>query len=220
MKNDIIENEINSLKEEAKLLLEKCNLLEKQLECDKNKEFVKLGDLKPGDKFIIANHEFVFLSRDLWDNIRVISNDLWKEKVQFSGTSTDYKTSNLKSVMENEILPEIIATIGADNIVEHKVDLTSVDMQNDCGTLRCKIRPITFDEARKYNNFLVNEKLNSWWWTCTPWSNKKRGWEYSVAVVSSRGSLYCDVCDDCYGVRPFCILKSDIFVEVRRNNYE
>ena len=118
----------------------------------------------------------------------------------------------MKKLIESDIQPIIENAVGEDNIVEHDVDLTSVDMQNEFGTCRCKVRPITFDEARKYNDLLVNKELNDWWWTCTPWSTEERGWKYSIAVVSSSGYFCISHCNDNCGVRPFCILKSNIFV--------
>lgn len=102
--------------------------------------------------------------------------------------------------------------VGVDNIVEHTVDLLSVDMQHEFNNYICKVRPITFDEARKYNDLLENEDVKRWWWTCTPWSTAKRGWEYSLTVVSASGDFdhYGCCSDNC--VRPVCILKSNIFV--------
>lgn len=90
--------------------------------------------------------------------------------------------------------------------------MTSVDMQEEFSRFKCKVRPITFDEARKYNDLLVNNELNDWWWTCTPWSTAERGWEYSIAVVASSGDFKFRNCNCNYGVRPFCILKYNIFV--------
>ena len=85
-------------------------------------------------------------------------------------------------------------------------------MQDELGRDRCKVRPITFDEARQYNDLLVNKNLNDWWWTCTPWSTEDRGWKYSIVVVAPAGGISRGICDDGNGVRPFCILKSNIFV--------
>ena len=108
--------------------------------------------------------------------------------------------------------PIIEKYVGAENIVEHEVDLTSVDMQSEFKPCKCKVRPITFDEARKYNNLLVNDDLDDLWWTCTPWSTEKRGLKYSIAVVSPSGFFSDWFCSGGRGVRPFCILKSNIFV--------
>jgi hypothetical protein len=120
----------------------------------------------------------------------------------------------LKKKIEDNCLPVFEKDFGKDNLVEHEVDLTSVDMQNEFGKCRCKVRPLTFDEARKYNDLLVKKDLKDWWWTCTPWSTKERGWTYSIAVVSPSGYIRNDCCNFNFGVRPVCILKSNIFVSV------
>ena len=171
---------------------------------------VELGTLNAGAVFKIAEHDFIVLEQQEGQTA-VISKAFMAEDIVF-GESKDYKTSNIKEVIERDIQPIIENAVGAENLVEHEVDLTSVDMQNEYGTYGCKVRPITFDEARKYNDLLVNKELSDWWWTCTPWSTEERGWKYSMAVVAPSGN----VDDYCYyvssGVRPFCILKSNIFV--------
>ncbi len=96
--------------------------------------------------------------------------------------------------------------------MEHEVSLRSVDMQKEFEDVSAKVRPITFDEARLYNDLLVNEDLDDWWWTLTPWSTEKRGYKYGIAVVCPSGDVVNSCCDYYLGVRPFCILKSDIFV--------
>ena len=115
-------------------------------------------------------------------------------------------------MIEDKIQPIIESEVGENNLVEHTVELTSVDMQHEFDDCKCKVRPITFDEARKYNNLLPNKELDDWWWTCTPWSTAEREWKYNVAVVSSAGSVDLNDCRLINGVRPVCILKSNIFV--------
>jgi hypothetical protein len=172
---------------------------------------VELSTLNAGDLFKIGEHDFVVLEQSE-GKTSVISKRFMAEDVVFDENSKDYNTSNLKKVIESDIQPIIEKYVGAENIVEQEVDLTSVDMQTDFNACKCKVRPVTFDEARKYNDLLVNEKLNDWWWTCTPWSTEKRGTKYSIAVVSSSGRFNYGVYVSYRGVRPFCILKSNIFV--------
>ena len=175
-----------------------------------SKGTVELATLKAGEVFKIAEHDFIVLEQK--DGVAaVISKDLMAECEEF-GKSKDYNTSNIKKLIERDIQPIIEAVVGTDNLVEHEVDLTSVDMQNEYGSCKCKVRPITFDEARKYNDLLVNKELPDWWWTCTPWSTEERGWKYSIAVVSPSGGISRNRYDFDDGVRPFCILKSNIFV--------
>lgn len=172
---------------------------------------VELSTLNPGEVFKIGEHDFIVLEQSEGQT-SVISKGFMAEDVVFDNNSKDYNTSNLKKVIEFDIQPIIEKYVGAENIVEHEVDLTSVDMQTEFEACKCKVRPITFDEARKYNNLLVNEDLNDWWWTCTPWSTEKRGYKYSIAVVCSSGNFGRRYFGNDGGVRPFCILKSNIFV--------
>ena len=171
---------------------------------------VELRTLEAGAVFKIGEHDFIVLEQQEGQTA-VISKWLMAEDIVF-GESRDYNTSNLKALIERDIQPVIENAVGVENLVEYEVDLTSVDMQNEFGSCRCKVRPITFDEARKYSNLLVNKDLGDWWWTCTPWSTEERGLKYSVSVVSSSGRVYCNRYDYGIGVRPFCILKSNIFV--------
>ncbi len=185
----------------------------RQMEEEKRSK-VELSMLKPGETFLIGEHKFIVLEQE--DGIaRVISKGFMAEEVMF-GERADYKISNLKKVIEKDIQPIIENEVGTDNIITHIVDLTSVDMQNEFGEVECKVRPITFDEARKYNDLLVNKDLPTWWFTCTPWPTCKlweqRKWWFDIATVMPKGCLDKSMYYDKLGVRPFCILKSNIFV--------
>lgn len=186
-------------------------LVERLEEAERN-EKVMLSELNPGDVFKIGEHDFIVLKHDC-DTTTVISKGFMAENIVFDEDTRDYNKSNLKKVIENEIQPIIESEVGSKNLVEHEVELTSVDMQREFCNFSCKVRPITFDEAREYNNFLADKNLDDWWWTCTPWSTADRGIKYSIAVVSPSGCFGNRGCyDGSGGVRPFCILKSNIFV--------
>lgn len=191
--------------------LEAARELVRMLEEKENASKVQLSTLNPGDVFKIGEHDFIVLEQKQ-EQTMVISKGFMAEDKKFDDYSRDYNESSLKNLIESSIQPIIENAVGADNIIEHEVDLTSIDMQNEFGSCRCKVRPITFDEARKYNDLLVNKDLDDWWWTCTPWSTKERGYTYSIAVVSPSGGICYFNCYCNYGVRPFCILKSNIFV--------
>ena len=171
----------------------------------------ELSTLKPGEVFKIGEHDFIVLEQKD-GTTAVISKDLMAKNKKFDDDTRYYNASSLKKLIESEIQPIIENSVGADNLVEHEVDLTSMDMQNEFGTCTCKVRPITFDEARKYNNLLVAKDIGDWWWTCTPWCAAGRGWEYGISVVCPSGSFNYLVYYYYCGVRPFCILKSNIFV--------
>ena len=171
---------------------------------------VELSTLAAGQKFKTGIGNFIVLGHDEIGT-KVIQEEFFAEDVKFDSNSPDYTKSELKKLFDTKILDVYEKEFGSDNLIEQTVSLKSVDMQ-DYGTFNCKVRPVTFEEAREFNAFLVKPDLPDWWWTCTPWSTKERGWEYSVAVVSPRGRIHWDGYCRHFGVRPFCILKSNIFV--------
>jgi hypothetical protein len=191
--------------------LEVARELVRQLEEAERKNKVELSTLAPGDVFEIGKNDFIVLEQMSFET-KVISKDFMAEDIVYDEDSRDYNESNLKKVIEDEIQPIIESEVGENNLVEHTVELTSVDMQHEFDDCKCKVRPITFDETRKYNNLLPNKDLDDWWWTCTPWSTAERGYKYSIAVVSSAGNVSHYDCFGHNGVRPVFILKSNIFV--------
>ena len=193
--------------------LEAARALVKMLEeQEAGEKQVELATLNPGETFKIGEHEFVVLKQQQGETM-VISKGFMATGQQFDEDTKDYNKSSLKKLIENDIQPMIEKEVGVENLVEHEVSLISVDMQQEFEPCKCKVRPVTFDEARAFNDLLVNEELPGYYWTCTPWSTEKRGWKYSVAVVSPSGNFVNDtVCSSNDGVRPFCILKSNIFV--------
>lgn len=191
--------------------LEVARELVRQLEEAERKNKVELSTLAPGDVFEIGKNDFIVLEQ-IGAETKIISKNFMAEDIVYDEDSRDYNKSNLKKIIEDKIQPIIESEVGENNLVEHTVELTSVDMQHEFGDCKCKVRPITFDEARKYNNLLSNKELDDLWWTCTPWSAAERGWTYSMTVVSSAGDFHYDCCNFSRGVRPVCILKSNIFV--------
>lgn len=189
--------------QKAKELVE---LLEKQEETGK----VELSTLKRGEVFQTTGKRKYKVLEQYGDTTKIISLDLVKENVEF-GDNTDYNKSNVKKLCDTEILKDFEEEFGAESIEEHTVDIITVDGQK-VGSVKCKIRPITFDEAREYTDITPNNDLNDWYWTLSPWSTEERGWSKSFTVVSPSGIIG----NNCYysenGVRPVCILKSNIFV--------
>ncbi len=178
-------------------------------EGQKNK--VMLKDIPAGGKFETGIGRFLVLKQKA-DCTVVITEGLYRKNEEFDDDCTDYKKSSLRELCDGEILNEFVAEFGEDNICENEAGLVTVDGQEVFGKLLTKVRPLTFDEAREYNDLLVNKDLPDWYWTCTSWSTAERDWPYSVAVVSPAGNFYNYNYYRCYGVRPLCILKSNIFV--------
>lgn len=178
-------------------------------EGQKNK--VMLKDIPAGGKFETGIGRFLVLKQKA-DCTVVITEGLYRKNEEFDDDCTDYKKSSLRELCDGEILNEFVAEFGEDNICENEAGLVTVDGQEVFGKLLTKVRPLTFDEAREYNDLLVNKDIPDWYWTCTSWSTAERDWPYSVAVVFPSGDFFNYNCIGSGGVRPLCILKSNIFV--------
>lgn len=192
-------------------VLELAKKLVAAIEKEDQKNKVMLKDIPVGGKFVTGIGRFIVLEQKE-DSTVVITEDLYREDVKFDDDCTDYKKSSLRELCEGEILNEFSDEFGEENICTNEAGLVTLDGQEVFGKLLTKVRPLTFDEARECNDLLVNKDIPDWYWTCTPWSTKERGCGYSVAVVSPSGDINRNCYDNSDGVRPFCILKSNIFV--------
>lgn len=193
-------------KEILKKAKELVELLKQQEETGK----VELSTLKRGDVFQTTGKRKYKVLEQYGDTTKIISLDLVKENVEFGDTS-DYKTSKVKKLCDTEILKDFEKEFEAENIETHTADIITADGQK-LGTVDCKIRPITFDEAREYTDIIPNNDLNDWYWTLSPWSTEERGWEKNISIVSPSGIISNYGFSNGNGVRPVCILKSNIFV--------
>lgn len=191
-------------------ILKKAKELVELLEKQEKTCRVRLSELNPGDIFQTTGKRKYKVLEQCGDTTKIISLDLVKENVKF-GDNTDYNKSNVKKMCDTEILKDFEEEFGAENIEEHTVDIITVDGQK-IGVVKCKVRPLTFDEARKYTELTPNDELDDSYWTCSAWSTVERGWKYALAVVSPSGDFNCNGYGGSIGVRPVCILKSNLFV--------
>lgn len=188
----------------AKELVE---LLEKQEKSCK----VRLSELNSGDIFQTTGKRKYKVLEQYTEHTKIISLGFVKENVKFDDDTTDYNKSSLKKLCDTEILKDFEKEFGEENIETDIVDLITVDGQK-IGETECKVRPLTFDEARKYTDITPNPCLNDWYWTLSPWSTEERGWRKNLAVVSPSGDIISNGYGGSNGVRPVCILKSNLFV--------
>ena len=157
----------------------------------------------------IGEYEFIVLGND-GETVGLLLKDTLGEDTVF-GDTCDFKTSKVKKILDKFAL-EIEGIVGEERLWEHTVDLTSLDGLKDYGSVKAKMSLLTAKMAAEYVETLDEFKYDGWWWLATPWSTPKHGYNEYVMCVSPRGimnyniSFYDDV-----GVRPFCILKSNIF---------
>ncbi len=156
----------------------------------------------------IGKYEFLVLEKS-GDTVSLLLKSLYKENVKF-GANNDFRGSNAQKVCR-EFAAEIAAIVGEENIVEHTVDLTSDDGLRDYGKISEKCSLLTTDLYRRYVDILDLDRLYKYWWLVTPWSTPRHESSTLVKCVSPRGCFDYGYVDGNLGVRPFLILKSNIF---------
>lgn len=169
----------------------------------------RLSAIAEGGIFKIGKHDFAVLEH-LDGHTVVIKKDKYGADVKF-GKNNNYDGSNVDEIC-NRFADEIAAIIGAENMLEFELDLTANDGMKCYGSVKRRMALRTADMQRKYA--YIFDKLPKFWeWLATAYSTPKHEDSTSVECVSPHGYVGYD-CSFyyCSGVRPFCILKSDIFV--------
>lgn len=169
-----------------------------------------LAEIAEGETFKIGGYEFIVLEQT-GDTTAVILKELYGEETQF-GENNKFSGSTVDGICE-KFADELAKLIGSDALIEHEVDLTADDGLKDYGTVNRRVSLLTAQQYRKHVYKLDKHKLDAWWWLATPFSTKAHGIEYAVKCVAPSGYVSGDNYDiGSNGVRPFCILKSTIFV--------
>ena len=187
----------------------KIPLSEEQIRIIKGGE-KKLGELVPGKEFKVGDYEFVVLTHSE-DNTAAIFKDLLHASQKF-GENNNYDGSNVDALC-NKFAEEIKGIIGADNLIEHIVDLTSDDGLKDYGVVRRYASLLTAEDYRMHVKILDKHKPDAWWWLATAHSTPTHENALWVKCVSPRGVIGNNLFNiGNLGVRPFCIFNSNIFV--------
>ena len=160
----------------------------------------------------IGEYEFIVIKTDeKLGTTSLLLKDKLGEDMKF-GSNNDYRTSEVKKVLD-KFADEISGIVGEENLVEHIVDLTADDGLKCYGCIKSKMSLFTANMVRENVEILDEFKLDEWWWTCTPFSTPKHENASWVKCVSPIGLLDYYLSNYCSnGVRPFCIVKSSIFV--------
>ena len=169
-----------------------------------------LSDLEPGETFKVGEHEFVVLEHCTGETAAIYKG-LLHERMAFGENNNFAESAALDAC--TEFADQIKGLVGEENLVEHTVDLTSDDGLDDYGTVDCCVSLLTANQYRRWVRILDQHKPERWWWLATPHSTNAHENDRWVKCVAPSGSIYGDNYDNGdNGVRPFCILKSSIFV--------
>ena len=169
-----------------------------------------LKEVNAGEVIEIAGFDFIkFYDED--GKTVVVAKDSWFNS--FFGNNNNFAKSEILKKLKEEFLPKIEAAVGAENVLEHEVDLLSLDGSDKWGKVKTKISLPIFDFYRKHVKTFDKYKLDHSFWLSTPETTEEHyGNDYWVVCVAPGGFVSCGNCNcNIIGVRPFFVLKSCIF---------
>ena len=162
----------------------------------------QLADVAIGETFKIADIEFIHFG----DGVAVAKDTLFDAK--FDDDTNNFAKSSLLSKLKKDVLSKIEAEVGAENVLEFETDLWALDGTDEYGKMKSKISLPTVDFYRVNRKVFSKYHISKWWWLATPDSTNNS----FVRCVNLDGPLSNYYCNYDFGVRPFLIFKSDIFV--------
>lgn len=169
----------------------------------------ELSLLKLGDVFKKNNIEYI-VCEQLEDGTTAVVRKECLDKIMEFGVNNNWKKSKWRKYLNDEYLKEMEDVFGPDNIIEHEVDLTSLDGFDDYGVSVDKVSAMNIDRYRKYHKYIGD--TGKCHYLSTPDSTPSgTGFSYVRCVGSSGGVDYGD-CVWFRNVRPFFVLKSSISV--------
>ncbi len=172
---------------------------------------IKLTEVITGKTFKIGDVEFIKFAEENGEVTAVAKECVFRS--QF-GKNNDFKESEILKRLTTEFLPKIAESTGEENIVAHRVDLTSLDGLKTHGETVCKVSIPTFDFYRANVSIFDKYKLDTWWWLATPDTTSEHLNNSWISCVSPDGDIYINDYHGSIGVRPFLKFVSSIFVSV------
>ena len=170
---------------------------------------VLLSDLEVGDTFKIGEYEFFVLERSGGTTAVILKDLLHKEKKFGSNNNYDGSDVDKLCIEFGEVIEKLV---GEENLIEHTVDLTADDGLKCYGSINRKMSLITAQMYRNYVYIFEEHPVTYWWWLSTAFSTSKHDDTSWIKCVSPLGFINYGSYYGSYCVRPFCILKSNIFV--------
>lgn len=169
---------------------------------------INIPNVKVGETFEVAGMEFIRFP-EVDGMVPVVMKDI-AFRCEF-GDNNDLRTSTALKKMKKEILPQIIAAIGEENVCTFKTDLTTLCGLKTYGVMESKISLYTLDFYRANVEIFDKYPVDAYCWTATPDSAQPHDGPYWVVCVSPSGYVDFGNCSGSGGVRPFLFFKSSIF---------
>ena len=140
--------------------------------------------------------------------VKCIASEIIEERAFDAQNRNDFASSDLRAYLNGEFLQKMIGAGAPEEMFEYfNIDLTADDGLKTYGGDRVRVGLITCDEYRLLRENVPH--VDGWWWTATADSpiNPYVRSAYSDGTLNHYNAYYGH-----NGVRPLCVLKSEILV--------
>lgn len=143
------------------------------------------------------------------ERVKVIASNTIGDRAFDAKNRNDFAASGVRAYLNGEFLKKLIEAGAPEEMFEEfEIDLTADDGLKQYGKDRARVGLITCDEYRALRDN-IPPLPDTWWWTATPDSPVNS----FVRYVDTDGTLNNNIAySGYYGVRPLCVLKSEILV--------
>lgn len=172
---------------------------------------VHLTEIKVSNTFKIGDTEFIVLEHLEGEKTICITKGFVAEDTKFDEDTNNIAKASVLNVLD-DFESNISAEVGAENMCDFEIDLTTDDGLKDYGSITRKTGLLTDVQYRKYSEIIEKYPVDDWWWLANAVSTPRRNVPYAVRCVACGGSVNYDLCFSILGVRAVCIFKSNIFV--------
>ena len=164
------------------------------------------NQFRPKQEITVGGVKFTIIQTGE-DWVKCIASECITERIFDTQNQNNFAVSDLREYLNGEFLKSLIEAGAPEEMFEYfTVNLTADDGLKDYGNDLVRVGLITCDEYRLLRGN-IPELPDTWWWTATPDSPKNN----YVRYVGSDGTLdYNNAYNGYFGVRPLCVLKSEI----------
>ena len=176
-----------------------------EIQCFKGEEEME-NPFRPKQEITVGGVKFTIIqTAESW--VKCIASECIGECAFDTKNRNNFATSNIREFLNGEFLQKLIEAGAPEEMFEYfTVNLTADDGLREYGNDLVRVGLITCDEYRILRGN-IPELPDTWWWTATPDSSKNN----FVRNVLSDGSLSNSYAyGGSVGVRPLCVLKSEI----------
>ena len=211
-----VSNECNDIGMNTKVVMFtwRCTLVARNVKGIENNSGIKgdrkLSELNAGETFKDGNGiEYIVCQQFENGTAAVVRKGLFDHRLYF-GDTNDWRDSNIREYLNKEYFKELAAQFGEDNIVEFTRDLISIDGYDDYGKCRDKVSIMSLLDYMKYHKDIGD--CENIYYLLTP-ATILSGCSYKTVLYIDNNDLpNYTLCGSIMAVRPFFVLKSDIYV--------